>query len=197
MGSLAFAAAARAVWGITLDPDDKAHRLFIPVKMNLAADDGGLAYHVEEGHNGIVKVIWESGPVIVDVNTVMGGFDSHEDHSERREATEWLRDFLADGPRAATDVRSHSRTAGLTWITVRRAADSLCTCKRKIGGRGAGWEWSLQTQTKDAHAINLEVSTFEQAAEIKRNYLQSPVNDAHANKGEHLCPVSTFKEGEI
>jgi putative DNA primase/helicase len=43
MGSLAFAAAARAVWAIVKDADDPQRRLFLPAKLNLARDPDGLA----------------------------------------------------------------------------------------------------------------------------------------------------------
>jgi putative DNA primase/helicase len=43
MGSLAFAAAARAVWLVTRDKDDPARRLMLPAKMNLAPEVTGLA----------------------------------------------------------------------------------------------------------------------------------------------------------
>ena len=58
MGSLAFAAAARAVWTIVKDPNDPQRRLFLPAKLNLAQDPDGLAYRIEDG-----RVLWEPEPV--------------------------------------------------------------------------------------------------------------------------------------
>ena len=58
MGSLAFAAAARAVWAITKDPDNPERRLFLPAKLNLARDPDGLAYRIDDG-----RVAWEFNPV--------------------------------------------------------------------------------------------------------------------------------------
>jgi archaellum biogenesis ATPase FlaH len=201
MGSVAFAAAARAVWGVVADLDDKARRLFIPVKQNLAPDLDGLAYRIE-ATDGIAKISWESGAVAVDVNAVMGGFETREDHSERREAEEWLRDFLAEGPRTANDVRNQSHSATLTWITVRRAAGSLGITKRKMGGRGAGWEWSLQSksedaQPEDAHPRHSEVSTFDEVVENTTPNGQPEVKDAHVSIPEPLWRASAFEEGEI
>lgn len=46
MGSLAFTAAARAVWCVAKDKDDNRRRLLIPVKNNIACDTGGLAYRI-------------------------------------------------------------------------------------------------------------------------------------------------------
>lgn len=136
MGSLAFAAAARAVWGVVANESDKSRRLLLAVKQNLAPDGGELAYSIEAPH-GIARIAWEPGAVDVDVNTIMGGFESRGDHSERREAEEWLRDFLGDGPAAAAEVLRESRSAGLSRTTVWRAAQSLRVVKRKLGGLGA------------------------------------------------------------
>jgi archaellum biogenesis ATPase FlaH len=198
--SLAFSAAARAAWGVAPDPNHQSRQLFAPIKQNLGRA-GGLAYHIE-APDDIARIVWEPGAVPVDVNAVMSGFESREADSERREASEWLRDFLADGPRGAADVRSQTRLVGLTWITVRRAADAIGIVKRKVGGRGAGWEWALpgdfkDAQVKDAHPMHTDVSTFEKEPENKGDNGQSKVKDAHAKKGDHLCPVSTFKEGGI
>ena len=197
--SLAFSAAARAAWGVAPDPDDRARRLFAPIKQNLAPDTGGLAYRIE-APAGVGRIVWEPGAVAVDVNAVMSGFESREADSERREASEWLRDFLADGPRGAADVRSQARLVGLTWITVRRAADSISILKRKIGGRGAGWEWAMpgnfkDAQVKDAHPTHTDVSTFEHPGENKGDNVQFKVKDAHVSNTEHLWPESTLETG--
>lgn len=63
IGSIAFAAAARAVWGVVKDKDNERRRLMLPVKNNLAADALGLAYSIEPyGINGGPVVAWESKP---------------------------------------------------------------------------------------------------------------------------------------
>ena len=48
MGSLAFTAAARAVWGVTKDKGDSQRRLMLPVKNNIAPDVMGLAYSIRD-----------------------------------------------------------------------------------------------------------------------------------------------------
>jgi hypothetical protein len=58
MGSLAFAAAARAVRAITKNPDNPERRLFLPAKLNPARDPDGLAYRNDDG-----RVVWEFNPV--------------------------------------------------------------------------------------------------------------------------------------
>lgn len=190
--SLAFSAAARAAWGVAPDPDEELRQLFAPIKQNLGRA-GGLAYRIE-APNDIARIAWEPGAVAVDVNAVMGGFESREDHSERSEAGDWLKDFLAEGPRGAADVRNQARVVGLTWITVRRAADSIGIVKRKMGGRGAGWEWALPGECKDAHPSVRDVSTFEQPTENTSDNRESEVKDAHVSTPEHLCQTSNVVE---
>jgi archaellum biogenesis ATPase FlaH len=191
--SLAFSAAARAAWGVAQDPDDKARRLFAPIKQNLAADIGGLAFRIE-APNGIARISWEPGAVAVDVDMVLGGFESREDHSELKEAMEWLKDFLADGPRGAADVKRQAGDVGLKWMTVRRSADSIGIAKRKMGGRGAGWEWALPGESKDAPPSVCDVSIFEKEPENKADNGQSKVKDVHVSNTENLWPESTFKK---
>jgi hypothetical protein len=74
---------------------------------------------------------------------VMSGLESREEHSRRKEAEEWLRCELSDGPVPVRDVKSHSGPEGQCWPTVQRAAKSIGVVKKKTGGRGKGWEWSL------------------------------------------------------
>jgi hypothetical protein len=106
MGSLAFAAAARAVWAITKDPNDPQRRLFLPAKLNLAQDPDGLAYRIQDG-----RVLWEPDPVKMhaddafaeEVKSSNGG---GKRQSDQQEAAEWLRcSWPMDRSRPATSSR--------------------------------------------------------------------------------------------
>ena len=46
MGSLAFAAAARGVFGVVRDPDQEDRRLLLPIKNNIGNDRTGFAYRI-------------------------------------------------------------------------------------------------------------------------------------------------------
>ena len=55
---------------------------------------------------------------------------------QRENAAAWLLQFLADGPRPATEVRAQALAAGLHWATIRRAKD---TAGVEIFKEGFGW----------------------------------------------------------
>jgi AAA domain len=69
IGSIGFIAAARAAFVVTTDPDsdDRARRLFIPVKNNLAPCGDGLSFRIEQCllDNGILasRIEWGSDTV--------------------------------------------------------------------------------------------------------------------------------------
>ena len=142
MGSLAFAAASRAVWAVAKDPNDPQRRLFLPGKLNLARDPEGLAYRIEDG-----RVAWESEPVRMNADEVFaaelkaaGGNDKRG--SERREAMEWLRERLKDGPVPTKEVIAEAKEECITEITLRRAYKAMGGKARKSKFHG-GWVWSL------------------------------------------------------
>ncbi len=60
IGSLAFAAAARAVWHVAKDHGDDKRRLILLVKMNIATEATGLAYRLQDG-----VVCWDETPVVM------------------------------------------------------------------------------------------------------------------------------------
>jgi hypothetical protein len=147
IASIAFMAAARAVWAVAADAEDQSRRLLLAVKSNLAAEVGGLAYRIE-GSGGAPRLLWEEGAVNLSANDVLATIDMGEGRSERKEAKEWLREYLGDGQAPAEEVERAARRVGISHTTLWRAAESLGMKRRKLGGRGAGWEWSLDEDSK-------------------------------------------------
>ncbi|MBX3375170.1 MAG: AAA family ATPase [Phycisphaeraceae bacterium] len=164
MGSLAFAAAARAAWAVSKDKADPQRRLLLPIKNNIAPDAGGLSYRIQPaGVGGCPSVAWDPDPVNVSADDALSGDRDHDDgRTERDDAAEWLRDFLADGPRQSKDVEQNAREAGYSIATLRRARAALGVKATKAGLDGP-WECSLPAE--DAHlppkALTLgDVSAF-------------------------------------
>jgi putative DNA primase/helicase len=167
-GSLAFVAAARAAFLVAADPQDKTRRLFLPMENNIGPDDSGLAFHIEPttihtkaGPLTTSKVIWETEPVSMTADEVMQSEMGQQNTSALAEATEWLQATLAHGPVAAGTVKEDATAAGITWITLRRAANALPVLKEKSSMKG-GWLWSLPSKalTTDEGVQKKSLSTF-------------------------------------
>lgn len=185
MGSLAFVAAARAVWLVVRDEENPSRRLFLSAKNNIAPDGTGLAYSLDpapslrsrtgDGDPGMAVVAWEAGPVTVTANEALTvDRPRHDKPTERDTATDWLRDLLADGPMPTTDIRAQANEAGFAWATLRRAKERLGIRPRK-SGFDKGWIWALPTgpSCEDAHEgakmlTPLDVSTFGQGEHLGR-----------------------------
>jgi putative DNA primase/helicase len=194
ISSIAFAAAARAVWAVASDPEDGDRRLLLTVKQNLSASAAGLAFRIET-QNNVPRLAWEPGAVALAANEVLGNVDMQQDQSERREAKEWLKDFLADGPVAVKKIQAEAKAAGHSWITVRRAKQGLSVVVSKNGYQGRS-EWRLEdAHSKDAHPIDTQVSTFEGAIE------NTNLNGDRTSKDAQHSEVSTFDvfedDGEV
>jgi len=127
MGSLAFVAAARAVWAITKDENDLARRLMVSVKNNLARDPGGLAYHLySEGDDTVPALAWDAEPVTITADDALAPPAPGPEPDERAEAIEWLRAALADGPRLGKEVEEEATEGrGFSKGTLRRAREAL------------------------------------------------------------------------
>jgi putative DNA primase/helicase len=141
IASIAFTAAARAVWAVAPDPSDADRRLMLAVKQNLGPNVGGLAFRVET-QNGLPRLDWESGAVNVDANEILN-VEQREDHSEHKEAEQWLREYLEDGPVGAREAIRAANDVGISKMMLWRASNAIHVARHKLGGRGAGWEWSL------------------------------------------------------
>jgi len=137
-GSLAFVAAARAVFGICEDQENPGRRLFVPLKMNLAPKPPTLAFRIDGG-----GLAWADGSVDVDANQAMAGEDARAERSERAEAMDFLRDALVNGSESADDIKRQAKAAGISEITLRRARCELGVKTYKVGYPGV-WRWALK-----------------------------------------------------
>jgi len=144
MGSLAFTAAARAVWAIVKDTADPQRRLFLPAKLNLARDPDGLAYRIAHG-----RVEWETEPVRMHADDAFAAeaaaAEPSRRGSERREAIEWLQEHLAGGLVPASEVIEIGQQFGFSKRTLQRAYKQIGAKPQKESFDGP-WMWSLASQ---------------------------------------------------
>lgn len=149
MGSLGFVAAARAVWAACKDQADPTgrRRFLLPCKNNLAPEGGGLAYRVEVLNGSTVPVVtWESEPVSIRLEDVLPTQGAPgPDPEAQREAEDFLRQALADGPRPAADVIREAAGLGVSRRTLYRGRKNVGVRTERQGGiadKGA-WMWRL------------------------------------------------------
>ena len=150
-GSVAFGAAARAVWGVTKDHDNPQRRLFMPMKNNLGRDDTGLAYTIEscrleapEDDEPIEtsRIMWEPDSITISAEDAFSMHLNNEERGQVSDAKEFLRGLLMDGPMKTTDIKKDAEGAGHHWATIRRAKDQLGVTAKKDGFRDP-WMWAL------------------------------------------------------
>jgi hypothetical protein len=153
LGSRAFTGIARAVWHLTRDNENKARRLLLPGKNNLAPEGDGLAFTIGGDPTAIT---WERGTVAMsadDALAVENGQRAEKPGPEpikQNVAKEWLQHRLSAGPvyvgdpknPAAGTIRADVKEAGLSWATVRRAADELGVKSEKCPYSGK-YQWRL------------------------------------------------------
>jgi putative DNA primase/helicase len=136
-GNMAFVAGPRAVWQVSKDKDDPRKRLFLPVKNNLADDseETGLSFTVEGVDLGFdeqgkaiktSRISWNDERVTITADEA-AGFDSmsHDERGSIEEASEFLRETLANGRVKVKDVERQAKGAGHSLSTLGRAKRAL------------------------------------------------------------------------
>jgi putative DNA primase/helicase len=142
-GSVAWVGSARLVLALGKDPGDDQRRLLVGVKSNLAALPAGLAFTITDGPT----LNWAAEPVTMDADTLLGALETPAARSAQREAEALLRDLLAGGPVAASDVLKAGRVNGLSETALFLARKSLGIRSVRQGGFGSqgAWVWSMAT----------------------------------------------------
>jgi hypothetical protein len=148
-GSIGIVGAARSALLAGRDPDDPARRVLAITKSNLAPLPRAL-YYALEGVGAVARIGWGdfcdlTADQILPVPPPRG--------AERRgEAKDWLRQRLAAGPVAASELVADAEEQGISEVTLRRAKKSLRVSASKAGYQGK-WTWELPAEeagTEDA-----------------------------------------------
>jgi len=149
--SIAYVAAARHVYAVLDDPDDKDCKLFVKAKNNLARDTKALRYGMgvkTVGHDPKLGVditapyiIWHPQHVEITANEAM---QAAEGRTRKREAKEFLLERLEAGPVDSDDIIEEAKQEGIAEMTLRRAKKELGIKSRKQQGlTDAPWVWEL------------------------------------------------------
>jgi len=139
IGSVAFSAAARAVWLVADDKDDDTRRIFCPVKCNLSPMAKSLAFRIDDG-----AVVWETGQFDANANDLLS---VNGDETPAGEAVQFLKDLLADGRMQAKEVKRLARQNGIAGRTLDRAKKQARVIAEKEGfGSMSIWYWRLMDE---------------------------------------------------
>jgi putative DNA primase/helicase len=156
-GSLAFSAAARAVYLVGSDPDDDADedaKMFVAGKTNLAPNVKALSFKIES------HTVWpEAGPIetsrvawgaemSASVDDMLRGKDDKPDGRKagKDKLTAWLSTYLADGYWHPFDkIEDAAKRVGIdkSRRTFERAANEIGVEMRRGSVGEAGSEWQL------------------------------------------------------
>lgn len=140
MGSLAFVAAARAVWAVSRDINDESRdrRFLTPLKTNLSINPTTLAFRIVDN-----RIIFEDQPVEINPEDVLSN-ERRGETSVLGQAVGWLREALEDGPIPSADMDRMARENHISIATLRRAKDRLGVESYKEGiGLDGRWFWRL------------------------------------------------------
>ncbi len=155
-GSIAFPAAARAVWGFVKDPEDpdwqemRNGRVFMVFgKCNVGPTMSGLAYRVvglENEDRG--SLVWVKGAIDDDLKGILAREREQDGESrgrgrpsrERDDARQLLVEMLGEGPVLSKEVDAAAVAAGISIRTLNTARKDLCVRSSKEDGK---WWLSL------------------------------------------------------
>ena len=149
--SIAYVAAARHVYAVLDDPEDKNSKLFVKAKNNLARDTRALRYGMgvrKVGHDKRLGVdieapfiVWHPQHVEITANEAMAAAGGH---TAKREAKEFLLDRLEAGPVKGDDLIEEAKQEGIAEKTLRRTKKELGIRSTKERGKIDGdWLWEL------------------------------------------------------
>jgi len=135
-GSTALTAVPRTAWACLKDTDDESgkKRIFACIKNNLVPEEKKVGWsYVIEGKDITIPAKKQGGPTTASMGVVRwtGKATKTVDQALAKsapktyDASEWLREFLSEGPRYANDVKAAASKAGHSQGTLRNACTAL------------------------------------------------------------------------
>ena len=153
-GSLAFGALARVVMIAARHYNDNEPGILCRAKSNIGPDCGGFEYTLHQSglanHLGITasSVIWgnpidgTARELLASIETSGENSEDWNDGSALDEAKDFLRGFLADGPKPSREIKKEARDLMISERTLRRAKEALGIKVSKLGYQGK-FVWKL------------------------------------------------------
>ncbi len=169
-GSIAFVASCRLAWIVGRDPKCNQRLVLAQTKNNYASRQPSLAYTLPKDGP---RVQWE-GESMWSADELA----SRRARPSRERAREFLRTFLAAGPRTVNDVYAAGLELGASRRTIRRAKDDLgIRCQAVLYGSNRTDYWLMENQnlpTTDSDQCKVN----ELLDDVSRQYPRRPMLDA-------------------
>lgn len=128
LGSIAYTAAARAVYFVNFDDDSKTKRKVVPSKNNYGNDKDGFAYFIEVVKDGNIKttcIKLSDEKVKESVDDLFSDDDTKYEKTELHRAKEFLLRILKNGSMLRDDIMKKSAQEDISEPTLKRAKSQL------------------------------------------------------------------------
>ncbi len=144
--SIGIIGSARSGFLIALDPDDEGRRIVAATKANLCPMPPSLAFRIAGTPNGSARALWEPRTNEHRADALLrAAIDTQGAKRATTEAAEWLSGALKDGPILSKELEEECQAKGISFKTVRSAAEKMrVLIEREKGKKGRGlWTWRL------------------------------------------------------
>lgn len=144
-GSIGIVGAARVALQVYKHPEAPDKRVLAVAKCNLGPHAPSLVFRLEESGNGHPDILWE-GEVQLTADELCGRQSPADADGAAGFTSDWLRNFLAEGPRSSREVVLAAEQAGIPKSTLHRARVKIGVQGRQ-SGRGTEHTslWALPT----------------------------------------------------
>lgn len=148
-GSIGIVGIARMGLLLARPKDQPDIRVLASVKSNISKDVPSLGFRLESFPDSDVAVMKYIGEVNYSADDLLErDADSEEELDDRSEAVIWLEQFLASGPRPATEVQNEGKKVGLSFTSLKSAKKQLGGVSTKGAFHGS-WMWELPAKNPE------------------------------------------------
>jgi len=130
-GSIAYVGLARSAFLVGVDPDDSSARVLAATKGNLSTRPDSLRFRIVQTDQKQPRLEW-LGPCDISADQLCAVPDSDENRSAAKDAAEFLREVLADGPRPAEELYKLAEASHISQRTLRRVRAQLRISKGRL-----------------------------------------------------------------
>jgi AAA domain-containing protein len=145
-GSIGIIGAARSGLLAAKDPNDPEHqRVLASSKSNLGPPLPSLRYRLVVDESQTQPRVEWLGACDYTAGMLLAASGEEEKSGALEEATAWLGELLADGPRPGGEIKRLATQAGISERTLGRAREQVCGKPERVGFGGAMQSlWSLR-----------------------------------------------------